>query len=1096
MKRFLFVFSLLLCVCLAPVSTFAADGERPHTVRLFLNDGERLDFSSAEVDSITMTPEAHCIWMAGTCTRIAIERIDSIWYITPTLRLSTASLDFGTVAVGNVKTVAVTLTNTGDYPETYIVLADGVFSSNQSAMENTVNAGMSHGIELSFAPGEVKNYNSAMILLSSAFDGGQLRLPLTGEGIEPDSLDADAVLPPDEYDFDVVLGEGESLTDLNGFKIVNFYGEFPVQVPQNAAAVRKVRRAAGGYNMFTTPGMSSPNGLQFHSMADGQGNPFLFTFSLPGERPEMSVRETAISLLMMCPMLFTSDPTEYRNTVALIESLDEFEAFVAQMAQIYYDAQRRHVCPDYSSVNVQPIARALYDAVKDSRDMTFSGVSLANLNVTPTAATFRVHNDFRRSLTIVPSRVKMGQNNLVVTERENASPKFIDRIDKFLSSYSEAINGAGEDATAILSYFDQEDFEFYQDLKDWIGEIERQLSADPLLDGVFQMREPYTLKAQSADYFDIVAGSLMGERQSVFEKESEWINVEFKDFDKIFIDVYGLGNPGSVKWSDYSGWDRFNLLMSLMWTAYSDVVKPFCEIITGYKSAQNASIESPTSNFNFDLRYGARKWPEVALVMKLGSAFASKSSNMTQLVSNFNKGDYKAIFKQLGLFAWNEMTKLPGENPDDKRTYLNLFYNIGKKYTGKSATSAAFRKALKDNANAFLQEYNFIMRWIDVAENTVDFIGGVQAWHDSKIKETFVIDRYAEPYIHVIKPESRLNDINQTVHFEWETFKASSYGSLYSYDLELTVESSAQLTHTRVLTNMSATSCDYDLRQLSMPGDTKRVQFRIIAHHPENSNVVYAFTDYITLYDRFATHIPVFYDLGLPSGTLWSSVNLGATQSTDYGNYYAWGELSGYDEGKMTFSWGNYAHAKGAPNKLTKYCTKAVYGNNSFTDGRTRLLPADDLPCQLYGYHYAIPTKADWDELIQHCRWVMLDNGSAYVRGPNGNVIFLPMAGYRQGESRHDAGKAGYYWSSTLDANSPDDAWFVYFGYMGKPSQMDYYRSIGRSIRPVMHRVDTSVSSHAPQPAEPDDGQSVECVGEGGLTVKTVCRSAAAAPQE
>ncbi len=1091
MRRFLFCFSLLLCVCLAPVSAFAADDERPHTVRLFLNDGERLDFSSAEVDSITMTPEAHCIWMAGTCTRIAIERIDSIWYITPTLRLSTASLDFGTVAVGNAKTVAVTLTNTGDYPETYIVLADGVFSASQSAMESTVNAGMSHGIELSFAPGEVKSYSSAMILLSSAFDGGQLRLPLTGEGIDPDSLDADVVLPPDEFDFDVVLDEGVALNDLSGFKIVNAYGEFPVHLPPNAAAVRKVRRAAGNFNMFTTPGMTSPNGVQFHALTDGQDNPYLFTFSLPGERPEMSVRETAISLLMMCPMLFTSDEAEYRNTVALIESLDEFDNFVAQVAQIYYDAQKRKICPDYSSVNVLPVVNALYNLVKDSHDMTFSGVSLANLSVTPVAASFRVHNDFRRSLTFYPSRVKMGENNLVVTEREDATPKLFDQIDEMLNTYRDAINGAGEDATAILSYFDQEDIEFYEDLKDWVQEIERQLSSDPDLAGIVNMRVPYTLNAASADYFDIVAGSLWGERQSVFEKESEWINVEFKDYDKIFLDVYGLGNPGSVKWKSLSPMERFNLITSLMVMAYNDVVQPLCDVITGYKKAKNASIESPASTFNFDFRYGARKWPEVALVMKLGSAFLSNSSNVTQLASNIDKGDIKAISWQIVKFVWKEMTKLPGENPDDKRTYLNLIYNIGKKYAGKSATSVAFRQMLKDNTNRFLQEYNFIMRSIDVAESGVDFFGSVQAWYDSKIMETFVIDRYAEPYIHVIKPESRLNDINQTVHFEWETFKASTYGSLYSYDLELTVESPTQLTHTRVLTNMSATSCDYDMSQLSRPGDTKRVLFRIIAHHPENSNVVYAQTDYITLYDRFAAHIPVFYDLGLPSGTLWSSVNLGATQSTDYGNYYAWGELSGYDEGKMTFSWGNYAHAKGAPNMLTKYCTKAVYGNNGFTDGRTQLLPSDDLPCQLYGYHYAIPTKADWEELVQHCRWVMMDNGTAYVRGPNGNVIFLPMAGYRQGESRHDAGKAGYYWSSTLDANSPDDAWFVYFGYMGKPSQMDYYRSCGRSIRPVMRRVDTSVVPHAPQPAGPDDGQSVECVGEGGLTVKTVCRSAA-----
>jgi len=33
-------------------------------------------------------------------------------------------------------------------------------------------------------------------------------------------------------------------------------------------------------------------------------------------------------------------------------------------------------------------------------------------------------------------------------------------------------------------------------------------------------------------------------------------------------------------------------------------------------------------------------------------------------------------------------------------------------------------------------------------------------------------------------------------------------------------------------------------------------------------------------------------DLGLPSGTLWCKYNLGASQPYEYGDYYAWGEIT------------------------------------------------------------------------------------------------------------------------------------------------------------------------------------------------------------
>lgn len=66
-----------------------------------------------------------------------------------------------------------------------------------------------------------------------------------------------------------------------------------------------------------------------------------------------------------------------------------------------------------------------------------------------------------------------------------------------------------------------------------------------------------------------------------------------------------------------------------------------------------------------------------------------------------------------------------------------------------------------------------------------------------------------------------------------------------------------------------------------------------------------------------------FVDFGLPSGTLWSTKNIGATNGDTaeswYGNYYAWGET----ETKSDYSWYTYKYANGAAYALTKYCNNS-----------------------------------------------------------------------------------------------------------------------------------------------------------------------------
>ena len=39
-----------------------------------------------------------------------------------------------------------------------------------------------------------------------------------------------------------------------------------------------------------------------------------------------------------------------------------------------------------------------------------------------------------------------------------------------------------------------------------------------------------------------------------------------------------------------------------------------------------------------------------------------------------------------------------------------------------------------------------------------------------------------------------------------------------------------------------------------------------------------------------------YVDMGLPSGTLWATCNIGATSSTDFGDYFAWGETEPKEE--------------------------------------------------------------------------------------------------------------------------------------------------------------------------------------------------------
>ena len=191
-----------------------------------------------------------------------------------------------------------------------------------------------------------------------------------------------------------------------------------------------------------------------------------------------------------------------------------------------------------------------------------------------------------------------------------------------------------------------------------------------------------------------------------------------------------------------------------------------------------------------------------------------------------------------------------------------------------------------------------------------------------------------------------------------------------------------------------------------------------------------------------------YVDLGLPSGTLWATCNVGASKPEDYGDYFAWGETKKKD----VYDWDTYKHAKGAIDKLTKYCDKSDYGYNGFADTLTELQPIDDPATANWGNGWYTPKKEQWYELMAHTdrEWTTRNGvkGWLFTSRRNGKSLFLPAAGFRNDSSLYLAGSCGYYWLSSLDTDDPNIAWRFYFS-SGDFSMYYGDRIYGQSVRAV-----------------------------------------------
>ena len=246
--------------------------------------------------------------------------------------------------------------------------------------------------------------------------------------------------------------------------------------------------------------------------------------------------------------------------------------------------------------------------------------------------------------------------------------------------------------------------------------------------------------------------------------------------------------------------------------------------------------------------------------------------------------------------------------------------------------------------------------------------------------------------------------------------------------------------------------------------------------------------------DAFNGH--EYVDLGLPSGTLWAKMNVGAESETDAGLYFAWGETTGYTASQVgtnkQFSWNDYALTEDSGSTMSKY---------NASDNKTHLELTDDAAAANMGGDWHMPNRAQCIELFKETKNGFVTNAGAFTQyawsdsnghsSPtsttatidnwdtagyfffksdvsdmdaaitSGDYLFVPAAGYCEDGGVNFVGNHGFVWASALNSEDVENAWA--FDFFSDEAGVYYYsRYGGQSVRGVVGQMDEITDETTP----------------------------------
>ena len=140
-----------------------------------------------------------------------------------------------------------------------------------------------------------------------------------------------------------------------------------------------------------------------------------------------------------------------------------------------------------------------------------------------------------------------------------------------------------------------------------------------------------------------------------------------------------------------------------------------------------------------------------------------------------------------------------------------------------------------------------------------------------------------------------------------------------------------------------------------------------------------------------------YVDLGLPSGTLWATCNIGAATPEEKGDCFNWGETL-----PRTQSYEDVCVTQGL--SIDELKSRGIIGDSC------NLTAEYDAATVNWGGSWRMPTISEIQELLDNCSWQLIYDPHILQKlvGPNGNFIIIPGTGI------HDYDGNGYYWSSDV----------------------------------------------------------------------------------
>lgn len=169
-----------------------------------------------------------------------------------------------------------------------------------------------------------------------------------------------------------------------------------------------------------------------------------------------------------------------------------------------------------------------------------------------------------------------------------------------------------------------------------------------------------------------------------------------------------------------------------------------------------------------------------------------------------------------------------------------------------------------------------------------------------------------------------------------------------------------------------------------------------------------------------------YVDLGLPSGTLWATMNVGASNPLDYGLYFKWGETKGYaaNQAEIVYTIDNY--------KLS-INTSDIDSFTKYNSEKTILKLEDDAAHVNMGGDWHMPSPKQINELLDNTtsEWTTLNNVSYMTftsKKDTSKSIFIPAAGYTMNSGLvYGNGIEGNFWPSMLSDNHISNGYTLYF---------------------------------------------------------------------